>query len=241
MSIIAAGTTTTTALSSTGNTDGTLQFQVNGTTASVTLNTLGAVGVGSSPSYGTSGQVLISGGSTTAPTWGTAGTSTTATNLAGGSNGTVPYQSASGTTQMLAVGSSGQVLTSNGAAAPSWSAVTVPSNSTLTNPTITNYTETAYTANSSTAITLALTNGTMQIITLTGICTVTMPTAAVGKSFILLLKTGSGGYTVTWSTVKWSGGTAPTLTSTASRMDIFSFFSDGTNWYGVVAGQNYTP
>jgi hypothetical protein len=69
MSIIAAGTTTTTALSSTGNTDGTLQFQVNGTTASVTLNTLGAVGVGSSPNFGTSGQVLTSGGSTVAPTW----------------------------------------------------------------------------------------------------------------------------------------------------------------------------
>jgi hypothetical protein len=190
MSIIAAGTTTTTALSSTGNTDGTLQFQVNGTTASVTLNTLGAVGVGSSPSFGTSGQVLISGGSTVAPAWG---------------------------------------------------AVAVPSGATLTNPTITNYTETTYTANSSTAITLALTNGTMQIITLTGICTVTMPTVEAGKSFLLLLKTGAGGYTVTWTTVKWSGGTAPTLTSTASRMDIFSFFSDGTNWYGVVAGQNYTP
>jgi hypothetical protein len=69
MSIIAAGTTTTTALSSTGNTDGTLQFQVNGTTASVTLNTLGAIGVGSTPAFGTSGQVLTSAGSTAAPAW----------------------------------------------------------------------------------------------------------------------------------------------------------------------------
>lgn len=103
------------------------------------------------------------------------------------------------------------------------------------------YTEKVYTANSSTAITLALTNGTMQIITLTGICTVTMPSAVAGKSFILLLKTGTGGYTVTWTTVKWPGGTAPTLTATASKMDILSFFSDGTNWYGIVAGQNYTP
>lgn len=68
---------------------------------------------------GSSGQVLLSNGAS-APTWGTAGTSTTATNLAGGSNGTVPYQSAAGTTQMLAVGTSGQVLRSNGAAAPSW-------------------------------------------------------------------------------------------------------------------------
>jgi hypothetical protein len=69
MSIIAAGTTTTTALSSTGNTDGTLQLQVNGTTPSVTLNTLGAVGVGSTPAFGTSGQVLTSAGSTAAPSW----------------------------------------------------------------------------------------------------------------------------------------------------------------------------
>ena len=44
----------------------------------------------------------------------------TSTNLAGGSNGTIPYQSAAGTTQMLAVGTSGQVLQTNGAGAPTW-------------------------------------------------------------------------------------------------------------------------
>ena len=104
------------------------------------------------------------------------------------------------------------------------------------------YQEQTYTANSSTAITLNITtNGTDQVITLTGTATITMPTATAGKSFLLKLKTGAGGYTVTWSTVKWPGGTAPTLTSTASKMDIFSFFSDGTNWYGCTVGQNYTP
>jgi hypothetical protein len=45
---------------------------------------------------------------------------TTATNIAGGSNGTIPYQSAAGTTQMLAVGSAGQLLQTNGAGAPTW-------------------------------------------------------------------------------------------------------------------------
>ena len=115
-------------------------------------------------------------------------------------------------------------------------------NKTLTNPTVTNYVETPYTANSSTAITLALTNGTVQIITLTGNATITMPTATAGKSFILLLKQdGTGSRTVTWSTVKWPAGTAPTITSTASKQDIFSFFADGTNWYGTTVGQNYTP
>jgi hypothetical protein len=50
----------------------------------------------------------------------TTGTAATATNLASGSAGTIPYQTASGTTAMLAVGTTGQVLTSNGAAAPTW-------------------------------------------------------------------------------------------------------------------------
>lgn len=136
-------------------------------------------------------------------------------------------------------GTSGQILTSAGAGAPTWSSSI--SAATLTNPTVTNYTETRFTANSSTAITLNLVNGTMQDITLTGSPTITMPTATAGKSFLLMLRTGSGSYSVTWSTVKWPGGTAPTVTSTASRMDIYSFFSDGTNWYGTTVGQNYTP
>lgn len=114
-------------------------------------------------------------------------------------------------------------------------------NGALTNPTVTNYVETPYTANTSTAITLSLANGTVQILTLTGSATITMPAAVAGKSFLIQLKTGSGGYSVTWTTVKWPSGTAPTVTSTASRMDIYSFFSDGTNWYGTTVGQNYTP
>jgi hypothetical protein len=146
-----------------------------------------------------------------------------------------------GTTYVnTSAGTSGQVLTSAGSSAPTWS--TTIATPTLTNPTINDgYTEETYTANTSTAITLTLANGSVQNLTLTGICTITMPAAAAGRSFIMYLRTGAGGYTVTWSTVKWSGGTAPTLTATASRMDILSFFSDGTNWYGVVAGQNYTP
>jgi hypothetical protein len=75
MSTIAAGTTITTSLVNTGDTTGVLQFQVNGTTPSITLATSGALGVGSSPSYGTSGQALLSNGSGAAPSWGSAGVS----------------------------------------------------------------------------------------------------------------------------------------------------------------------
>jgi len=111
----------------------------------------------------------------------------------------------------------------------------------LTNPTVTNYVETLYTANTGTAITVDLANGTVQNLTLTGNATITMPTAVAGKSFIIILsQDATGSRTVTWSTVSWPGATAPTVTSTASKRDIYSFFSNGTSWFGTTIGQNYT-
>ena len=114
---------------------------------------------------------------------------------------------------------------------------------TLTNPTVTNYLETPFSANSSTAITLDLTNGTVQIITLTGNCVYTFPTPVAGKSFTLIhLQDATGSRTVTWpSTVDWPSATAPTLTATALKADKFVFTAiSGTSWLGSVAGQNYT-
>jgi hypothetical protein len=98
------------------------------------------------------------------------------------------------------------------------------------------------TANTSTTYTIDLADGSVQILTLTGNCTFTFPTATAGQSFILLLKQdGTGGRTVTWpASVEWPGATAPTITSTASKMDKFVFTADGVNFYGSVAGQNYT-
>lgn len=86
MSTISAGTTSGTALVSTGNTDGTLQLQVNGTTPSITLATTGAIGVGSTPSYGTAGQLLVSAGTAAAPAWTTVSSSPTIVRSARTSN-----------------------------------------------------------------------------------------------------------------------------------------------------------
>jgi len=109
-------------------------------------------------------------------------------------------------------------------------------NKTLTNPTVTNYLESVVAiGNSGTSKTLDLTNGTVQTVTMTGNCTFTMPTATAGKSFILIVSTGAGSFTGTFTGVKWINGIAPTLTTTASRWDILTFFSDGTNWYGTTA------
>jgi len=126
--------------------------------------------------------------------------------------------------------------------------VTASSTTTLTNKTVeagtfTNgYTEEVATANTGTAYTIDLANGSVQILTLTGNVTFTFPTATAGKSFIMLLKQdGTGSRTVTWAaSVKWPGGTAPTITATASKLDKYVFTADGTNWYGSNAGQNYT-
>jgi len=111
----------------------------------------------------------------------------------------------------------------------------------LTNPTVTNYVETLYSANTGTALTIDLANGTVQKLTLTGNATLTMPTAVAGKSFIIILaQDATGGRSVTWSTVSWPSATAPTITTTASKIDLYSFFSDGTSWYGATIAQNYT-
>jgi hypothetical protein len=107
---------------------------------------------------------------------------------------------------------------------------------TLTNPTVTNYVESVVAiGNSGTSKTLDLTSGTVQTVTMTGNCTFTMPTNVAGKSFILIISTGAGSFTGTFTSVKWPAGTAPTLTTTASRWDIASFVADGTNWYGNIA------
>ena len=117
--------------------------------AGLTLTSDGALGLGTSPSYGTSGQVLTSGGAGAAATWSTPATpvtsfqtslsgltpstaSTGAITLAGtlgetsgGTNqttyttGDILYASASNTLSKLPIGSTGQLLTVT-AGAPSW-------------------------------------------------------------------------------------------------------------------------
>lgn len=114
-------------------------------------------------------------------------------------------------------------------------------NKTLTNPTVTNYVETLYAPSAGTAFTVDLANGTVQKLTASGNLTVTLPSSVAGKSYIIMVAY-NGSYSLTWaggSTIKWAGGTTPTATSTNGKVDIFSFFCDGTNTYGQSYGLNY--
>jgi len=183
------------------------------------------------------------------------------TGLTSGTSGGVLYYSASGTlASSAALAASALVIGGGAGVAPSTTTtgagiltfLGTPSSANLasavtdetgsgalvfgTNPTITNYTEAVVAiGNTGTSKTIDLTSGTVQTATLTGNCTFTMPTTATaGKSFVLILNTGSTAYTATFTSVKWPNNTAPTITagSATTRWDILSFFADGTNWYG---------
>lgn len=205
---------------------------IGGTTAAAgSFTTLAASStISANGSVGTSGQVLTSAGAGSPATWSTLGYATITDDTT--TNATrYPLFAAATTGNLTTEYTSSTKFQFN----PSTGYMTVTglTSPIINNPTITNYTESVVAiGNSSTAQTLSLTNGTVQTVTMTGNCTFTMPTATAGKSFILIANTGAGSFTATFTSVKWPNNTAPTLTTTASNWDIFTFVSDGTNWYG---------
>lgn len=81
-------------------------------------------------------------------------------------------------------------------------------------------------------------NGQKQTITLTGNITtmnLTAP-AGVGNFLLRVVQDGTGSRTITWpASVKWPGGTAPTLSTGANAEDIVTFYYNGTDYYGVAS------
>lgn len=223
MSIISAGTTSTTALINTGDTTGNLILQTNGGTTALTINTAQALGVGSTPSYGTSGQVLTSGGTAAAPTW----TSISASTLSGLGTGVGTW---------LGTPSSANLASALTDETGSGSLVfgTSPS---LTTPTIigTKETKVAMAAND-----VNVASGNFFTKTISGATTLTVsnvPATGTSVSFILDLTNGGSATITWWSGVKWASGSAPSLT--ASGRDLLGFFTHdgGTTWNGLVLGK----
>ena len=67
-----------------------------------------------------------------------------------------------------------------------------------------------------------LTKGKVRTITLAGNPTITFSNPAVGQAILIrLIQDATGSRTITWPTIKWPGGSAPTLTTTASKIDSF--------------------
>lgn len=91
--------------------------------------------------------------------------------------------------------------------------------------------------------------GTTTITAPYGIHTVTMPAATqtlavsnevVGQCFIVEINNVTSQGALTWfSTIRWAGGSAPTLTGTNGKRDTFGFRVTGTDTYdGFIVGQN---
>lgn len=90
-------------------------------------------------------------------------------------------------------------------------------------------------------ITFNMATSNLHTVTLGGNRTLALSNVAVGQCFILrLVQDGSGSRTVTWfSTIKWAGGSAPTLTTTANKTDVLGFICTSSgNYDGFVVGQN---
>jgi hypothetical protein len=111
----------------------------------------------------------------------------------------------------------------------------------IVNPTVTNYVETLFAPAAGSSFTVSLSNGTVQRFTTNANTTVTLPASVAGKSFVIIVQYG-GTNTLTWaggSTLKWSSGITPPPTSVNNKIDIFTFFQDGTNTYGALFGSNF--
>jgi hypothetical protein len=160
---------------------------------------------------GSSTTILTSSGS--APQWTAASGVTigTATNLAGGAAGSVPYQTGSGATSFLSIGTANFVLTSTGSA-PTWTANTgTGSVVRATSPTLTTPVLGAATATSINGLTVSTTTGTL---TLANGSTL----ATSGANSITLTSTGATNVTLP---------TSGTLATTAGTVGTISFGTTG--------------
>jgi hypothetical protein len=122
-------------------------------------------------------------------------------------------------------------------------------NKTLTTPTIskpvmsaTNPTAQTYTPAGAGTATLDLLLSNSHFITMpAGNITVALSSDTNNQPFIVrILQDGTGSRTVTWfTTIRWAGGVAPTLTTTASKADMLGFVRTGAGTYdGFIVGQN---
>jgi len=221
----------------------------NTATTATNTNTAGAI-------VARNGSGDFSAGIITASLSGNASTATTlatARNINGVSfNGSadITVTAAAGTLtgSTLASGVTGSSLTSVGTLTALTMGGTVSMvDNIISRPRFTDYAETYTTpAISSGTLTLNLENGNVfRVSRNANITTLTISNpAGAGNacSFTLIFDANGTSYTITWpAAVKWPAGTAPTITTTASRSDMFVFYTNnaGTTWYAMTAAQNF--
>jgi len=212
---------------------------------------------------GTSGYVLYDNAGTVGEIAKSALSVGTATNLAGGGAGYVPYQSTAGTTLFVSAGTSGQMLTSNGTSAPTWSTPTAYA--TVTDDTTSNAVRYPLFANQTTGnLTTEYTSSTkLQYNPSTGLFTATgfsgsganltslpagqlsgtIPSAVLGNSTVYIgttavaLNRASASINLTGTNIDGSAGSATTATTATNATNIA--ITDNTTsvatWYPIIS------
>jgi len=249
---VASATLAASATNIAGGAAGSLPYQsASGTTTFLALGTTNYVltAGASAPQY--VAQSTLSVGSAT--------TATTATNLAGGVAGSIPWQSAVGVTGFTALGTTGQVLTSNGTSTPTWATPTAYA--TVTDDTTTNATRYPLFANQTSGnLSTSYTSSTKYqynpfsgVLTATGFSgsgasltsltagnlTGTIPSAVLGNSTLyigttaVLLNAASGSITSLAVNISGSAASASTATTAtnATNVAVTDNTSSVATWY----------
>jgi len=101
---------------------------------------------------------------------------------------------------------------------------------------------TAYSPSAAGTATLTLNTANIHTVNMpAGNITIALSNEGVGQCFIInIVQDSVGSRTVTFfTTIKWAGGTAPTLTTTANKIDTVGFIvTSAGNYQGFVVGQN---
>ena len=112
---------------------------------------------------------------------------------------------------------------------------------------MTQYTEFKATATSTATTTINCSTSNNFVVTMSANITTlsfsNVPTnTRVYNATLILVQDATGGRTINWPTsIKWPGGTAPTLTTQANKIDVITImtYDGGTSWLGFVGGQNF--
>jgi len=114
-------------------------------------------------------------------------------------------------------------------------------NKTLVKPTIESSKQAISTDTDAPTIVMDLDASNVHVVTLGGDRTLSLSNVDVGQYFAIeLIQDATGTRLVTWfSTIKWVGGTAPTLTTTPNKKDSFVFRCTSTNTFdGYIVGMS---